>query len=270
MTEADSPWALITGASEGLGFAFAERLAQRGVNLILVARDEERLCEAARALELKFTIQTLRVPLDLSDPHAPARLREIVAERKIRIQFLVNNAASGYWGEFDAQPLQEVQNTLALNNMAMVSLCHIFMQDLASHQKSYVINVSSVASIQPIPYTAVYAASKAFVHSFSQALHFEWRDRGIYVQTLSPGAIETRFNAKIGFDSSRIKNSLTADEVASVSLKAMAKGRIVATAAKAAWQQALFANFFPRALVLKTVGRMFAPKVRRGARSTCS
>jgi uncharacterized protein len=257
-----SPWALITGASEGLGLAFAERFARRGMNLVLVARTGKHLDEVASRLAASFAIRTLQVPLDLSDPLAPAKLKAIVTAKNIKIQLLLNNAGSGYWGEFDTQPLGEVQNTLTLNNMAMVSLCHLFMEDLGSHEKSYVINVSSVASLQPIPYTAVYAASKSFVQSFSQALHFEWKERGIYVQTLSPGAMETGFNAKIGFDTRRMKNIFDPEEVVSLSLKALEKGDVTATAARSVYQQKFFANFFPPAVVLKTVGKMFKPTER--------
>ncbi len=250
-------YALITGGSSGLGKAFAEQFASLGINVILVARDLHTLKLVAREITDKYQIDVRLISLDLSGLNASEKLQQQLSHEKIKIRILCNNVANGFLGDFCSEPLLEIQNRIVLNQASLVSMCRVFFDDLASYKRSVVINVSSAAAFQPVPRMALYAATKAFVHSFSQALHWEWKSSGIYVQTLTPGAIDTDFNSKIGMDMSRIKGVKSAQSVVTISLQALAREKVVVEAANGILLQKFFANFFPALFVLKTVAQLF-------------
>lgn len=252
-------WCLVTGASSGIGREFAQRLAAAGLNVVLVARRGDLLQELAQALSARHGVQALALPTDLSLPGAAHELREQVLGQGVRIRLLVNNAAIGRWGPFESSPVAAYEAMLQLNTLAMVALCHEFLPDLAAHPDSAVINVSSPAAYQPVPYMAVYAASKAFVHSFSQALHGEWGERGVVVQTLVPGPTATEFDAKAGAYDSALKGRGGTAEVVAESLARLAKGAPLAVSARGTIGQRLFAGLFPAGMVIRQVGKMFRP-----------
>ncbi len=256
-------FALVTGASSGLGLAFARELERNQINLVIVSRNENRLVQVAREINEKFGVRVMPLAIDLSHPSAPQVLKDELQSKHIKIQLLCNNVASGYLGEFQFEKMSDLQKMLQLNQSTMLSLCHLFLEDLASHPKSAVINVSSAAAFQPIPYMAAYAASKAFVHSFSQALHWELKEKGVYVQTLTPGVIDTEFNSKIGVDVQKMKNVKTAQEVVAMSLRGLEKEQVVVRATEGIFLQKFFANFFPSLFVLKTVSKIFKPFIGR-------
>jgi uncharacterized protein len=147
-----------------------------------------------------------------------------------------------------------------LNTAAMVSICHHFLSDLTSFPTSAIINVSSPAALQPIPFMAVYAASKAFVHSFSQALYGEWSERGVRVQTLCPGPTATEFDARAGAYESALKEKRGSPEaVVKASLSHLAEDSPLVVTAKGTYKQRFFASLFPAKAVIRTVGKMFRP-----------
>ena len=263
LAEFKGSYALVTGATEGLGLAFAKALAAKGLNLVLIARTELRLLTVAAELEDGFKIRVLPLAADLSRVEAPGRIKEILTKREIRIRLLVNNAATLHLGEFDAMVLADTHKMLQLNITAMISLCSLLMDDLQSHGQSAVINVSSAAALQPVPFMAVYAATKAFVQNFSQALQYEVKARGVHIQTLVPGAIDTSANVRIGLDVRAMKNLKSPAEVVAMSLAKLESQRIVVHAAKGLWLQRLFVAAFPAAFVLKTVAKFFQPYLRR-------
>jgi hypothetical protein len=172
---------------------------------------------------------------------------------------LVNNAAVGRWGRFEDNPAEAYEAMIRLNTAAMVALCHAFLSDLATHLDSAVINVSSPAAYQPVPFMAVYAATKAFVQSFSQALYGEWGEKGVLVQTLVPGPTATEFDAKAGAYESALKGRGGTAEVVAKSLEQLARGAPVAVSAKGTFGQRLFSGLFPAGLVIRQVGKMFRP-----------
>jgi short-subunit dehydrogenase len=148
---------------------------------------------------------------------------------------------------------------LQLNISAMVTLCHDFMPDLSSFPSSVIINVSSAAAYQPVPFMAVYAATKAFVSSFSQALHGEWKVRGVYVQTLIPGPADTEFDAVAGAYESSLTTRRPASQVVRDSLEALRNESPVALSAKGTYVQRLFAGLCPPAMVIREVAKRFSP-----------
>ena len=191
--------ALITGASYGIGEAFAKALATRQTNLILVARSRERLQQLAEVLESEFAIKVQVIVQDLTQPDAPQAVRQIVSDMGWQVDLLVNNAGFGDYGEFAQQELARQLNMIQLNISAMVELTHYFLPDMQARGSGNIVNVSSIAGFQPMPYLSVYAASKAFVLSFTEALWAENRETGVHCLALCPGPTETEFfvNAKM-------------------------------------------------------------------------
>lgn len=252
-------WALVSGASSGIGEEFVRQLARAGWNVALVARRQDRLERLARAVEQDCGVRTLVVALDLAQDGAVAQVKARLDRAGIRIRLLCNNAGTGRWGRIEAAPVPVYEHIIALNTTAMVAMCHHFLPDLASSPGSAVINVSSPASYQPVPYMAVYAASKAFVHSFSQALHGEWQEHGVLVQTLVPGPTESEFDANAGaYDSALTKRGSPA-AVVRASLAGLERGDPVVLAAKGTFKQRIFAGLFPPSMVIREVGKMFRP-----------
>jgi short-subunit dehydrogenase len=259
LAEAAGHWALVTGASSGIGREFAIQLAEKGMNVVLVARRLERLEALAVQLRDKHGVQVEAIGADLTQPGAVGQVKERLGRAGIRIRLLCNNAAFGRWGRFENTPAALYQEMIELNTTAVVAMCHGFLDDLASFPSSLVINVSSPASYQPVPYMAVYAASKAFVQSFSQALHGEWKDRGILVQTLVPGPTESEFDTTaLAYDSALTRRD-TPEQVVRASLARLDPAQPVVAAAKGTYKQRFFAGLFPPSMVIREVGKMFTP-----------
>lgn len=256
-------WALVTGASSGIGREFARELATAGLNLVLVARRAALLEELARELREKHRIEVLVVCEDLAQPNAPATVREQVEQAGVRIRLLVNNAGAGKWGRFESAAPEDYVRILLLNNQALVGLCHEFFPSLSSFPRSVVVNISSQAALQPVPFMAVYAASKAFVHNFSLALYEEWKQYGIYVQTLVPGPTATEFDEKAGAYASDLGVRHDASEAVSKSLKYLASDKPLVTSAKGIYKQRMFSALAPSKFVLKEVAKMFRPPNER-------
>ena len=259
LADAKGHWALVTGASSGIGEEFAHQLAQAGMHLVLVARREERLQALADALRGEYGVEARVFVADLADGAAVAGLKAALAAAGIRVRLLCNNAGAGRWGRFEQVPAADYEVINALNTTALVTMCRLFFDDLASFGASAVINVSSPAAYQPVPYMAVYAASKAFVQSFSQALHGEWKEHGILVQTLVPGPTATEFDAKAGAYESALTERGTPQQVVRAALAGLERGEPVVTAAKGTYKQRFFAGLFPPSMVIREVGKMFRP-----------
>jgi uncharacterized protein len=194
------PIALITGASKGLGEDFARQLAAKGYNLVLVARSQDKLEALAAELTTKHGIKAEAIAADLTQPQACQKVFDQVQAMDWAIDLLINNAGFGDYGEFGTCDGSSQTSMVQLNVQALVDLTHLVLPGMQTRGKGAVINVASIAAFQPMPYMSVYAASKAFVLSFSSALWAENKDRGIYVQCLCPGATETNFAAVSGLD----------------------------------------------------------------------
>ena len=177
--------ALITGASSGIGAAFARALAARGTNLILIARSKEKLEALSCDLEGKHAISAVSLPADLSVPGAAAEVAESVQARNLEIDLLVNNAGFGGRGEFHKLPLDRQLEMIRLDVLAVMELTHLLLPGMVKKRAGGIINVSSVTGFQSIPYAAVYSATKAFVTSFSMGLAEELRPHGIPALMLS-------------------------------------------------------------------------------------
>jgi uncharacterized protein len=184
-------FALVTGASSGIGLAIAEELAGMNKNLVLVALPGTGLERIGRLLAEQFDIEVYTYTIDLTDPVAPYRILEACNKSEISINILVNNAGFGNLELFETSNLPELQQMLALNNGALISLTYLFIPLLKKSSPSYILNLGSLASFFKIPYKAVYSATKSFVYSFSAALRLELRRANISVSCLCPGSTLT-------------------------------------------------------------------------------
>ena len=218
----------MTGASAGIGRAMAVQLADAGVDLILVARSGDRLEELADELRAKGAQSSVEVlEADLSDPEGLAAVEKRVAADEAPIDLLVNNAGLGYEGPFHAQDAGEVAETIGVNVVALVRLSHAALGSMTARGRGQVILVSSMASLQGMPMTAVYAATKAFITSFGEALYEEHKGTGVTVTTVLPGLTRTEFHQRGRWDLGNWPSVgwQSADAVASEALRAAARCR---------------------------------------------
>ncbi len=219
-----SEWILITGASAGIGEVFAKRFAALTHPLVLVARSVEKLQTLARQLESAHKIKTSVIQADLTDRTAPKGIAEELGRQGIQLYGLVNNAGCGAGGQFVEVTRDRHLNVIDLNIRSLVELTHLFLPGMIERKKGFVINVSSTASFQPIPYSSVYSASKAFVSFFSEALWLETKNTGVRVLNLCPGLTKTDFGktAKMGdFHSDRMAE--LPEQVVETALNALKK-----------------------------------------------
>ena len=218
-------WALVTGASSGIGAEFARALASRGWNLVLTARREERLRDLAEALSSEYLIRTAVVAADLSEAGETQRVWEEAAEGRA-IHLLVNNAGFGLQGRFDELPLERQTEMVRLNCIAVMELAHLALQPMRERGEGYIINVASTMAFQPVPFSATYAATKAFVLSLSQALWDENRAAGVRVLALCPGTTPTEFQQVAGVSrGAHSPGALQASQVVHRALDTMYKGK---------------------------------------------
>jgi short-subunit dehydrogenase len=182
-------YALVTGASQGLGRVFARELAARKQNMILVARSRDKLENLANELRSSQSVLAEVLEFDLTSPSAGSRLVQQLHDRDLQVDLLVNNAGFGVRGDFRTLTLQRQMEMLRLNNGAVVELTYLLLPSLMKHPQAGIINVSSAAGFQPIPYASLYAATKSFLTNFSLGLQEELRSSRVSVVTLCPGRI---------------------------------------------------------------------------------
>lgn len=218
-------WALITGASSGIGECFARAVAARGKSLVLVARSGDKLQVLAEELNKRHGVKTECIALDLTAPGAAGRLADELVRRQIEIDLLVNNAGFGVQGRFWEASLERQSAIIDLNVKALLELTHVLLPPMVRKGAGSIVNVSSTASFQPLPYTSVYAASKAFVTSFSMGLTEELRPLGIRVVTLCPGTTRTNFFQAGGYKALNFRISFQSPEaVAAAGLRKLDRG----------------------------------------------
>lgn len=191
-------FAVVTGASAGIGRAFAEELARRGTGVALVARRADRLLEIAEDLTDRYGVPAQVIAADLTAPEAIATVRKRLEEADRTVDILINNAGFGSVGRFIDLDAQRLRREVDLDVGAVTSLAREFLPDMVRRGSGLVINVASTAAFQPVPYMAVYGAAKAFVLSFSEALAAECRPHGVRVLALCPGPVDTEFFDAVG------------------------------------------------------------------------
>ncbi|WP_299699674.1 SDR family oxidoreductase [uncultured Pontibacter sp.] len=187
----EKKYTLITGASAGIGKAMADECAKRGQNLVLVALQQSELAETASFLQQQYGVDVKALELNLTAPHAIQYLYDWCHAQKLTINVLINNAGIGNYSYFQEADLAEYQSMIKLNVGAVVALTHLFVTKLRENEESYILNVGSFASLMPLPYKSVYAATKSFVLTFSRSLQMELKPYNIHVSCLCPGPTST-------------------------------------------------------------------------------
>ena len=252
-------WALITGASSGIGESFAHRAAAEGVNLVLVARRYDRLKVLAEKLSSQHGIQCHIFDVDLSVNGAAEKLAQKVRDKNIEVDLLFNNAGFGSHGEFLDISLQKQQEMIDLNMRALVDLCYVLGRSMCKRKSGIIINNASVAGFTPTPYYAVYGATKAFVLSFSQAIGKEWARDGVSVTALCPGATESEFVTVSGFKGNirKVAPVQTSQAVADYAWTQALRKRSVAVSGLPNRLSMFAVKFAPRFLSLAVTARVF-------------
>jgi len=223
-------YALITGASGGIGYDLAKIAGADGRNLILVARSAEKLNTLAVELRKNNDTEVVTIAVDLSDEKGVNKLLDEIASQNLKVDILVNNAGFGDFGDFSKADLSKNMEMIRLNIGALTQLTHAIMQQMIGSGKGRIMNVASTAAFLPGPGMAVYYASKAYVLSFSEALSRELKGSGVTVTTLCPGPTDTSFATAAGLGKSLMHRMLppaTSAEVAKAGYKAMMKGKTI-------------------------------------------
>ncbi|MCJ8056872.1 SDR family oxidoreductase [Shinella curvata] len=253
--------ALVTGASSGLGLEFAELLAAQNMDLVLVARRREPMEKLASDLRRKYGVFVQVEPIDLAQSGAAARLKSTLDEKALRIDMLVNNAGFGLHGDFVDTPLERTVEMIQLNITALTELSHIFGRDMAARGSGDILLIASLLAFQPVPTYAAYAATKAYVLSLGEALHDEFRSRGVTVTSLCPGHTETGFDAAAGAHISAALRMLTMKPrpVAEAGLRALSQGKASAIAGFMNNLVAFSNRLTPRSMQRASMKRVMAP-----------
>ena len=247
---------LITGASGGIGEAFAGRLAAEKHNLVLVARSGDKLQQICDELESKHGVTADYIVLDLTEFEADKQLFEETEKNGIEIDWLINNAGFGSMGDFAGLELDRELQMIDLNISALVALTHRYLQGMRERRRGTIINVSSAAGFQPIPFMATYAATKAFVTAFSEAIAEENRPYGVQVLALCPGSTETNFHEAAGMDRAlAVKGQETPEQVVETAMNAVGTGRSKIVSGWANWAVASVTNLVPNSLITRTMAK---------------
>ncbi len=249
--------ALVTGASVGIGAAFAARLAHDGYNVITVARDRQRLEAQARRLERDGHVTVEVLAADLTRHADLERVEARIAERPA-LDLLVNNAGFGSAGAFAKLAVDGEEGQIRLNVTALLRLTRAALPGMIARRHGAIINVSSMAAFQPGPYMATYSATKAFVNSFTESLHEEVRGTGVRVQALCPGFTRTEFQRRAGIDTSSLPSFvwMTPEAVVEASLNALRSDTVVCVPGLANRALATLAAAVPHRLASRAYGFM--------------
>lgn len=254
-------WALITGGSVGIGGALADAFAEHGHDLILVARNRDKLEARGRDIRRRFGVQVACLPEDLTDAGAPARLHRAITDRSFDVHYLINNAGVGLYGQFATTNLDAELKMIQLNVTSVVDLTKRFLPSMIERRSGRILNVASTAAFVPGPWMSVYYATKAFVLSFSEAINYELKAKGITVTTLCPGPTESEFKVRAGSQRSRLFEAFVMDapRVARVGYDAMMRGKPLAIPGLRNKLIPVAARLAPRSMVAELSHRAARP-----------
>ena len=252
---------LITGASSGIGEAFARRLATEKHDLVLVARSEKALHELCDELMLEHKITAHYVALDLTAADADQSLFEETERHGFEIDWLINNAGFGSYGDFVKLDAENEKRMIDLNIRSLIALTHRYLIGMRERKRGTIINVSSAAGFQPIPFMSTYAATKAFVNSFSEAIAEENRPFGIQVMALCPGSTKTNFHAAAKMDRSlQVKGQQTVAEVVETALRGVKSGRTRIVSGFVNDLVSRIVSIVPNAIITRVMGKAMRSK----------
>jgi len=250
-------WALVTGASAGIGVALAEQLAAAGAHVVLTARRADRLQSLAERLKSEYSVETRIIAADLADPAVPQQLFSATEEAGVQIDILINNAGFGYTGEFVKGDTTWQRQMVDLNCAAVVHLTRLFLPKMIARRHGYVMIVSSTASYQPLGYMSTYAATKVFDRFLAEALAHEVTEYGVKVCALCPGPTESEFNQVAGLKEMSARGRQSAEEVAQIGLEGMVRGKHWVIPYASGKVMVFVQRFVPRQVVSGAAAKLF-------------
>jgi short-subunit dehydrogenase len=254
-------YALITGASKGIGKAIATELAARKQNLLLVARSEPLLKTIAEDLSKRYMVHTDYLAIDLANPAATTEIAQWIRDKNYAVNILVNNAGYGLGGAFEKYPLPAHLDMMQVNMTVPVALTSQLLPELKKHPNSYILNIASSAAYQAVPGLAVYAASKSFILHFSRGLRYELRKTNISVTAVSPGGTHSDFASRAGVSEKAVKAgeklNMTAEAVARQSVDAMFSRKKEIITGFVNKLGAFFVWLLPKSLTEKTAASIY-------------
>ncbi|WP_454062476.1 SDR family NAD(P)-dependent oxidoreductase [Candidatus Nitrospira salsa] len=254
--------AIVTGASRGIGAEYAQRLASRGYPLLLVGRDKTRLQQVSEHISRDHHVKVIIECLDLSIVGAAHQLFALAQKSKTPADILINNAGFGMYGTFSDMPMTRIREMLQLHITTVVESTRLFLPTMIERRSGAIINVASVAGFLPIPYMTEYAATKAFLISFSESLAEEVRESGVTIQACCPGSTDTNFHNTAGYRPTNPLGSQTAQEVVQASLTGLDKHGSRITVGWQGWLSDRFSRFLPRSMMIRMVGKQVKPRTR--------
>lgn len=253
-------YALITGASKGIGKSMALQLASTGYNLLLIARSGTELEELSIYIQNKYQVRVSYLAIDLSGNNACKEVADWCKNQTSQLSILINNAGFGLWGNFEDLVLADQLNMLQLNINAVVELTHLLLPVLKQQKQAYILNIASTAAYQALPTLAVYAATKTFILSYSRALRFELKDSPVSVSCLCPGPTDTGFASRAGMDAlTDLANKFNTppEEVARIGLKGMFNKKAEIIPGFLNKLSAFGANHLPKSLIERISASLF-------------
>jgi short-subunit dehydrogenase len=253
------PFAVITGASRGIGAEYARALAAQGYDLLLVARDSTRLETLRQELHHVYQREIWTESLDLSQSQAAETLYNLARSYRTEVSLLINNAGFGLYGEFAGMPMVSVRNMLQLHINSIVESIRLFLPDMLARKRGAMITVSSVAGFFPIPYITEYAATKAFLIAFSEGLARETQNQGVTIQVCCPGFTDTDFHQSAGHQPKHVFFAQSPQQVVKASLDALQSKRTLVTIG---WQGLLASwtsKIIPQAILMALAGKSVKP-----------
>ncbi|MBS1840203.1 MAG: SDR family oxidoreductase [Acidobacteria bacterium] len=253
-------WALVTGASAGIGKALAAELAAGGANLVLTARRRDRLQELAKQLNSKHKISAELFEADLARPHAPEEIFAFTKEKGIAIELLINNAGFGQYGELTSVEPQRLLDMVQVNCSAVLHLTRLYLADMIARRSGDILIVASTVAFQAVPYISTYAATKAFDLFLAEGLAEEMKPHGIRVCALCPGTTESEFHDAAAHPAHARRRSETAQKVAKTGLRALAAGKSYVISGTANYLGAHSQRLVPRRMVTRIAANMMRPK----------
>lgn len=252
-------WAVVTGASAGIGWALAEQLAADGAKLVLAARRRDRLDQLAQKLTAAHHATVEVFPVDLSRPGAAAELFAFTEGKGIEVDFLINNAGFGGYGEFHKVSLDWFRDMVQVNVAAVVDLTHRYLAGMVERRRGDIMIVASTAAFQPVPYISCYAATKGFDLLFAEALAEEVRRYGVRVLALCPGPTDTEFMDVARQPQRLFRFAETADKVARTGLEALQAGKTYVISGWLNYLQTQAERLAPRPFVARSAAALLAP-----------
>jgi len=254
-------YAIVTGASCGIGYELAKVLAKDGKNIVVVARSRDRLEDLKREIENKHGTQVKVLAQDLSDPKAPQEIFSELDKDKIGVDVLVNNAGFGVYGMFLETDLQEEMNMIQVNAASLVHLTKLFLNGMVKDKSGYILNAASLCAFLSTPLESVYCATKAFVLHFSEALANELQGTGVKVTVLCVGLASTEFHKRARMDNCRAtkRKMMDAATVAEAGYKALKRGKLIEIPGLQYKFAPWFARFAPRSVVTGVVRSQHEP-----------